>query len=140
MATTKAKIEITSTDIMDNAIAVSNEGNLKKAGTTSGLTETTGLARAKFETTTATDLITYANVIGITNGNAAKVYIKNTSSSTTQSVKVLIGDTGGTPVAVGNLYGGDWMFFPWLGGTNEDIVVDPSTTEAVTLEYMVFYE
>ena len=141
MATTTAAITISSTDMMDNAISISNTTNLTTAGTSTGMTETTGLGRVKLATTTATDIITYANIVGITSADLAhKVYIKNTGSSTTQSVKILIGDTGGTPVAIGNLYGGDWMFFPWSAGSNEDIVADPSTTDEVVLEYMVFFE
>jgi len=145
MATITANIEINS-DIMGSMpVAISEKATLTKAGSNTGLAETTGLARAKFETTTATDLITYANVVGITNGNACKVYIKNTSSDTSQYVQISIGNTGGTPIEVGRLYGGaggngDWMFFPWIGGTNEDIVVDPSTTDPVVLEYMIFFE
>ena len=141
MATTTAAITISSTDMMDNAISISNTTNLTTAGTSTGMTETTGLGRVKLATTTATDIITYANIVGITSADLAhKVYIKNTGSSTTQSVKILIGNTGGTPVSVGNLYGGDWMFFPWSAGSNEDIVADPSTTDDVVLEYMVFFE
>ena len=141
MDTTTAAITISSTDMMDNAINISNSTTLSTAGTSTGMTETTGLGRVKLATTTATDIITYANIVGITSADLAhKVYIKNTGSSTTQSVKILIGNTGGTPVSVGNLYGGDWMFFPWSAGSNEDIVADPSTTDEVVLEYMVFFE
>ena len=141
MATTTAAITIATSDMMDTAVSISNSTELTTAGTTTGITETTGLGRVKLATTTATDIITYANIIGITSADLAhKVYIKNTGSSTTQSVKILIGDTGGTPVALGNLYGGDWMFFPWSAGSNEDIVADPSTTDEVVLEYMVFFQ
>lgn len=139
MATTTAAIAVSS-DIMSYPTNINTSTQLSKAGSCTGIVETTGLARAKFETTAATDLITYDNVIGITNGNAAKVYIKNTSSSSTQYAQVSIGNTATTPVEVGRLYGGDWMFFPWLGGSDEDIVIAPSTTEAVVLEYMVFFE
>ena len=141
MATTTAAITISSSDMMDNTINISNSSTLNTAGTSTGITETTGLGRVKLATTTALDIITYANIVGITSADLAhKVYIKNTGSSTTQSVKILIGNTGGTPVAIGNLYGGDWMFFPWSAGSNEDIVADPSTTDEVVLEYMVFFE
>ena len=141
MATTTAAITISSADMMDSAINISNSTNLTTAGTTTGISETTGLGRVKLATITAVDIITYANIVGITSADLAhKVYIKNTGSSTTQSVKILIGNTGGTPVAIGNLYGGDWMFFPWSAGSNEDIVADPSTTAEVVLEYMVFFE
>ena len=141
MATTTAAITISSADMMDNAINISNSSTLNTAGTSTGITETTGLGRVKLATTTALDIITYANIVGMGAADLAhKVYIKNTGSSTTQSVKILIGDTSGTPVALGNLYGGDWMFFPWAAGSNKDIVADPSTTDEVILEYMVFFE
>ena len=47
MATTTATITLASTDITDNALSVSNTATLTTAGTDTGLTETTGLARVK---------------------------------------------------------------------------------------------
>ena len=41
---------------------------------------------------------------------------------------------------IGRLYGGDWMFIPWSGGSGEDIEYTASDTTETTLEYCVFYE
>ena len=47
MATTTATITLASTDLTDNALSISNTATLTTAGTDTGLTETTGLARVK---------------------------------------------------------------------------------------------
>ena len=51
MATTTATITLASSDMMDNAVSISNTSTLYTAGTETGLTETTGLARRKFAST-----------------------------------------------------------------------------------------
>jgi hypothetical protein len=83
----------------------------------------------------------------LTENKAAKVYIKNTGISTVNSVRVDIVSTGGVPTEIGDLYGGDWMFFPYsavwteaLHAGNQDIMVEPSSADSVTLEYIIIYE
>ena len=91
---------------------------------------------------------------------SAKVYIKNTSTATDKYALIGIGDSGGTPIYVGRLYGGDWMLLPWLalptdgdgfaasetdGGTyghasNQDITITMSDSTATVIEYMVLFE
>ena len=44
MATTTATITLSSTDIADNALSISNTATLYTAGTNTGITETTGLS------------------------------------------------------------------------------------------------
>jgi hypothetical protein len=63
------------------------------------------------------------------------------------NVKVNIVSTGGVSTEIGNLYGGDWMFFPYsavwdeaASANNQDIIVKPSSADAVTLEYIIIYE
>ena len=131
MATTIANINITS-DIMDSAVSIANPSTVYQAGGTTGVVETTGLAALKRASTSKIDLIEYDQ--DSVSGAAAKVYIKNTSSSSTQYVQVFINS-----VELSRLYGGDWMFIPWTGGSGEDIEVQPSTTDPVTLEYMALY-
>ena len=140
MATTTATITLASSDIADNALSVSNTMTLTTAGTTTGITETTGLARIKMESTTLTDLITVANVTGFTAAKSAKVYIKNTGTDSEKFAIIGIGDSGGTPTNIGRLYGGDWMLFPWDGNSGEDITIDMSDATATIIEYMVFHE
>jgi hypothetical protein len=139
MATTTAAITITSADIMDNAISISNTATLTTAGTDTGLTETTGLARKKFATGSNTVLLDSGAGIAadVTDEKSAKVYIRNINDrgDGTKYVTILI-----TAVEVGRLYGGDWMFFPWEGGTGKDVEFTASDSTETTLEFMVFHE
>jgi len=141
MATTTAAISITSSDIMDNAVSISNTATLTTAGTDTGLTETTGLARKKFATGSNTVLLDSALASGIaadvTAAKSAKVYIRNINDrgDGTKYVTILI-----TAVEVGRLYGGDWMFFPWEGGAGKDVEFTASDSTETTLEFMVFHE
>jgi hypothetical protein len=160
MATTTAQITITSSDIADNAVSISNTATLTTAGTATGLTETTGLARKTIASASLTDLITLNSFQDITALKSAKVYIKNTGTATDKYALIGIGDSGATPTTIGRLYGGDWMFLPWLalptdadgfaasvvdGGTyghasNQDITITMSDSTATVIEYMVFFE
>ena len=80
MATTTAQITITSADIMDNAISVTNTATLTTAGTSTGITETTGLARKKTSSGSNTILLDSGLAAGVaadaTADKSAKVYIK----------------------------------------------------------------
>ena len=154
MATTTATIGISSSDISDNSISISNVSTLTKAGSTTGLDKTSGLRRRTFTAVTIKDLINldnYAEEQTITANKSAKVYIKNVGTASAEHVKVGIGNVAAGDSndveEIGRLYGGDWMFFPYnaaITGTgdaaNEDIYVIPSNTDSVTLEYMVIHE
>ena len=140
MATTTATITLASSDIADNALSISNTMTLTTAGTSTGITETTGLARLKMASTTLTDLITVANITGFTAAKSAKVYIKNTGTATDKFALIGNGNSSGTPTNIGRLYGGDWMFFPWDGNSGEDITIDMSDATETIIEYMVFFE
>ena len=149
MATTTATITIASSDISDNSISVSNTATLLKAGISTGLDQTSGLRRRTLASQASVALIDldHYQAQTLTENKAAKVYIKNTGTSTARSVRVDIVSTGGVPTEIGNLYGGDWMFFPYSAvwnnvnsNANQDIVVEPSSANAVTLEYIIIYE
>jgi len=73
----------------------------------------------------------------VTADKSCKVYIKNMNDrgDGTKYVAVLINS-----IEIGRLYGGDWMFFPWSGGNNKDVDIDPSDATETTLEYTVFFE
>ena len=139
MATTTATITLASNDIADNALSVSNTMTLTTAGTTTGITETTGLARKKVASSSLADLITVANT-DVTAAKSAKVYIKNTSTHTDKYGLIGIGDSSGTPIYLGRLYGGDWMLFPWDANSGEDITLTMSDATETVIEYMVFFE
>ena len=141
MATTTAAITLTSSDIMDSAISISNTATLTTAGTDTGLTETTGLARLKTSSGSNTILLDHGLTSGVaadvTADKSAKVFIRNCNDrgDGTKFVNILL-----AAVEIGRLYGGDWMFFPWSGGSGKDVEFTASDTTETTLEYMVFYE
>jgi len=139
MATTTATITLNSSDIADNNISISNTATLTTAGTTTGITETTGLARKKVASSSLADLITVANT-DVTAAKSAKVFIHNTSTATDKYGLIGIGDSSGTPIYIGRLYGGDFMFFPWDANSGEDITLTMSDATETIIEYMVFFE
>jgi len=139
MATTTATITLASSDIADNSLSISNTMTMTTAGTTTGITETTGLARKKVASASLADLITVANT-DVTAAKSAKVYIKNTGTATDKYGLIGIGDSSGTPIYLGRLYGGDWMLFPWDANSGEDITLTMSDATETIIEYMVFFE
>jgi hypothetical protein len=141
MATTTATITLNSTDMMDSPLTISNTSTLYTAGTNTGITETTGLARKKFADASEFILLDHGLAQGIaadvTADKSAKVYIKNMNARGDGSkyIAVLINS-----IEIGRLYGGDWMFFPWSGGNNKDVDIDASDATETLIEYCVFYE
>lgn len=144
MATTTATITLSSSDIADNNLSISNTATLTTAGTDTGITETTGLARKKVATSSNTVLLDSGAGIAadVTADKSAKVYIKNINDrgDGTKWVNILL-----ATVEIGRLYGGDFMFFPWSGGSGKDIEFTCESTSGTdatetTLEYTVFYE
>ena len=135
MATTTATITLASTDMMDNSISISNTATLTTAGTATGLTETTGLARRKFASSSKVDLVTIANT-DIPTDKSTKIFIRNTNARDASKYVIILLNSQ----EIGRLYGGDWMFMPLLGGAGEDIEIDPSDATETVIEYMVFNE
>ena len=137
MATTTAAITLSSTDIMDSAISISNTATLTTAGTDTGITETTGLARLKTSSGSNTILLDHGLTSGVaadvTADKSAKVFIRNCNSrgDGTKYVNILI-----VAREIGRLYGGDWMWFPW--DVDDDICITPSVATDMTVEFQVF--
>jgi hypothetical protein len=132
MATTTATLTLSSADLTGDALALSTTATLTKAGTATGLDETTGVSRKSFATAqTAYNLITASDY---TTPVAAKVYIKNLSTTAAEYINV---ELGATNVVLGRLYAGDWALLPWDGAN--DIDIDTSAVN-MTVEYMVIYE
>ena len=135
MATTTATITINSADLTGDALALNTTSTLTKAGVTTGLDQTSGVARKLYASITASDTLLAAS--GYTDDKAHKVYIKNVSTTAADFVTLTIGGT-----EVGRLYAGDFSFFPWSAdttGTNADIVIATSAVN-MTVEYMVIFE
>ena len=142
MATT-ASISITS-DITDSiSFSINQEMTMYKADTTIDLEETTGLAQRTFSGNTTQVTLIDVSATAVTAGGAVahKVYIRNTGTDKTKGFKVFLADATDDTEEIGTLYGQDWMLMPWLASdANEDIMVQPSSTEKMTLEYAVFHQ
>jgi len=129
MATTIATISLTSSDLLSSALAFSQTNPLNTAGSATGLTLTSGLARtttiygtsATIESTTL-----YRSDDALTNG-ANKIYLKNMSAIAAEYYTVFIDQE-----EMGRLYAGDWAFFPWsaTAGTKETFIVTATGTVA----------
>jgi hypothetical protein len=133
MATTTATLTLSSSDLTGDALSLSTTATLTKAGSATGLDQTSGVGR---KTTTATTQYTLFDGSDYTADKAHKVYIKNTSTVLTEYVIVHM-----NAEAIGRLYGGDWMFFPW-GATADtnDIKLTPSVATTLTVEYLIASE
>jgi len=143
MATT-ASISITSDITNSISFSINEEMTMYKADTTIDLEETTGLAQRTFSgTPSQVVLIDVSAFPAITAGGAVahKVYIRNTGTDKTKGFKVFLADATDDTEEIGTLYGQDWMLMPWLAtDANEDIMVLPSSSEKMTLEYAVFHQ
>ena len=140
MATTTATITLASSDIADSNFSVSNTATLTNVGTDTGVTKTTGLARIETSATTNVVLFDSGESTSIAGTGAitkGKLFMQNLNARGDGSkfVTVLLGT-----VEIGRLYGGDWMFCPWDGGSGNDLEITPSSTTDTTLEYILFYE
>ena len=141
MATINATISINS-DIMSYPININTSMVMNKFQSCHGLEETSGMNVKKFNATTAVKIVD--NTEG-TASKASKIYVRNTGSSKTNFFYVAFADGvagAASTETIGKLYGGDWMLIPWLASASatHDIHVAPSTTEEMTLEWMVFQE
>ena len=134
MATTTASLTLTSTDLFDDSLSISNTSTLYKAGTTIGLDQTTGLRKTYLTATTQIDLFT---VMDATNASKnGRVYIANLSEEITEYIIVTIGD-----LVIGRLYAGDFMWMPWspkLQHVN-DIEITPSVATGMWVEFMAIH-
>ena len=152
MATINATLSVSSGDISSSGLSLTNTMTMTKAGTATGLEFTSGLIKRKLTSTTEIDLVTtgaqmYGTPTATTSAN--KIYIKNTGSSSTDYISVGLGDAttaeelndGTSKITLGKLYGGEWMIIPYHGATDVgDVLVAPSTAEATTIEWMIFFE
>lgn len=135
MATTTATITLSSSDLTGDALSLSTTATLTKAGVTTGLDQTTGVARKFYATQQANEGLILA--ADYTDDKAHKVYIKNISTTASEYITIKIGAT-----EIGRLYAGDFLFIPWSADTTStaaDIDIDTSAVN-MTVEYLVIYE
>ena len=135
MATTTATITLSSSDLTGDALSLSTTATLTKAGVTTGLDQTTGVARKFYATQQSNEGLILA--ADYTDDKAHKVYIKNISTTASEYITIKIGAT-----EIGRLYAGDFLFIPWSADTTStaaDIDIDTSAVN-MTVEYLVIYE
>lgn len=130
MATTTATLTLSSADLTGDALALTTTSTLAKAGTATGMSETSGVGR---KTTTATAQYVLFEGNDYAANGAHKVYLKNTSSTTSEYFTVTINGE-----ELGRLYASDWSFLPWgAHDADNDIKITPSVDTTMTLEYML---
>ena len=135
MATTTASLTLTSTDLFDDSLSISNTSTLYKAGTTIGLDQTTGLTKTYVTATTQFD--PFPVVKDTTNAaENGRVYIANMSEEETEYIIVSIGDA-----VIGRLYAGDFLWMPWSPRAQHvnDIEITPSVATGMWIEYMAIH-
>ena len=110
MATTTAQLVLTSSDLLSDSLSLSAISTLTTAGTATGVTQSSGLARKTTSAAAAAAIqsnILYRAADYKVDG-ANKVYIKNLSNIPAEHYTVTIDQE-----EIGRLYAGDWMFMPW---------------------------
>ena len=143
MATTTATITLASADLLTDALSFSTTATLTTAGTSTGLTATTGLARrtTSYASSDVIDTTVLYRADDYTDDGANKLYLKNTSTTPAQYFIVYLTGDIATEVhgnadegltEIGRLYAGDWMFMPWNAnsGTKEAFTVTIANTWA----------
>jgi len=135
MATTTASLTLTSTDLFDDSLSISNTSTLYKAGTTIGLDQTTGLTRTYVTATTQFD--PFPVVKGTTNAaENGRVYIANLSEEETEYITIGVGDA-----VIGRLYAGDFLWMPWSPRAQHvnDLEITPSVATGMHIEFMAIH-
>ena len=129
MATTTVQITIRSEDLTSNELDINTSTNLLKAGLTTGLSETTGVARKTTSAAAAGNIqaVNLYRAQDFTTDGANKIYMKNMSTTVTEYFTIHIDDA-----EIGRLYAGDWMFIPWnaTSGTRASFTVTIASTWA----------
>ena len=87
MATVTASLTLSSPDLTGDNLSLSTSSTLTKAGTVTGLDQTTGVSRKTFTTNSIQTLIAKGDYA---DDKAHKVYIRNTSSVATEHILVTI--------------------------------------------------
>ena len=138
MATTTATIDLNSSDLLTNALALSAEMRLYQNGTTATGLDEVNYHRANIPTGTNFDLIQDSAALS---EDASYVYIINKNTDVTDYVIISINSE-----VIGRLYAGDWAFFPWDNDlTDTEAATDPSGNDstieiqAVTHECVIEY-
>ena len=143
MATTTASLTITSSDLVGDALSLTTTNTLNKAGTTTGLDQTTGMAKAYLTATAAIDIFPALVEASMAfTGKSSWVYICNKSTDETEYALITIGG-----INIGRLYGGDFLWMPWnmtktahADNHHGDIELAPSVNTGMWFEWTCINE
>ena len=139
MATTTASLTITSSDLVGDALSLSTSTELHKAGTTTGLDQTTGMTKITLTATTQIDIFPVLPASPAGQNKSSWVYICNKATDETHYITVSIAATN-----IGRLYAGDYLFMPYSQiAQHADIEIAPSTAAAaagIDVEYCMIHE
>ena len=143
MATTTASLTITSGDLVGDALSLSTANELYKAGTTTGLDQTTGMTKAYLTATTNIDIFPTLIEGSIAfAGKSSWVYICNKSTDETQYATITISGN-----VIGRLYAGDFLWMPWSQSEDSaaenrhgDIELAPSVATGMWFEWCMINE
>ena len=107
-----------SSDLVSDALKFSTTSTLTKAGGSTAIASTAGLARTNFTNNPIQSKVVYRSD-DATASTANKIYLKNLSATATEYFTVFIDQE-----EMGRLYSGDWAFFPWSAksGTKETFI------------------
>ena len=143
MATTTASFSLNSPDLLSTGtLALSTSSVLNKTGSTFGL-EQVQMGRLEVsESTNAANNDTLFKAVQssvitphFTTDKNAWIYIANLETDATLYVELTIKDH-----TIGNLYAGDFAFFPWTPTAEHDDIEIDSSSGSQTIEYAIFHE
>jgi hypothetical protein len=132
MATTVARLTLTSSDLLSDNLSLNVSMEINAAGTTTGITKTTGLRRETFANTNETKIL---EADDYTDNETSRLYIKNTSSTAGRYIDITLGTVAGTKI--GRLYNGEWALIPWAN--TADINLQVSNIDIV-FEWTLLYQ
>lgn len=132
MATTTAMLTLVSSDLLSDPLALNVSMDINAAGTTTGITKTTGLRRQTFANTNETKIL---EADDYTDNETSRLYIKNTSSTAGRYIDITLGTVAGTKI--GRLYNGEWALIPWAN--TADINLQVSNIDIV-FEWTLLYQ
>ena len=143
MATTTAALTISSSDLVGDALSLTTSTTLNKAGTTTGLDQTTGMTVAYLTATTNLDIFpTLVEGSMAFAGKSSWVYICNKSEDATEYATITISGN-----IIGRLYAGDFLWMPWSQSEDSagenlhgDIELAPSVATGMWFDWICINE
>ena len=143
MALTTAALTISSSDLVGDALSLTTSTTLNKAGTTTGLDQTTGMTVAYLTATTNLDIFpTLVEGSMAFAGKSSWVYICNKSEDATEYATITISGN-----IIGRLYAGDFLWMPWSQSEDSagenlhgDIELAPSVATGMWFDWICINE